>query len=449
MSAPARRDTGGRRAHLGKYAKSITPPADRLKIQASRAERYQLLATARGLFIHEGEREGLEHSLNWHRTAKCKWVMHGQAVGIHASCEHAGAFYSGLINCGSVWACPVCSAKVQERRRLEIAEAVAWAYRNGLQPVMVTLTFPHYAWQQLCDLIAQQADALQGLRAGNPWKRFKESVGYQGLIRSLELTLGCHGWHPHTHELWFVSSDVAADLSTPEKRAEEDETRAAKGLPPLPANAQDMRSKILERWRNRCAKVGLLDLANADQVEAFNAHAVDAKGWCDASDYLAKQDDSRNWGVDREMAKASTKQGKAKGKHPFGLLTIASGYADAQDEATRAEAIKAGKQFVEYAQVMKGKRQIFWSHGFKALVGVADLTDEEIVEDERESADLLGLLDVLQWRLVREHGQQAQLLDAAEQGGWSAVLALLSQLALNAPGRRRRGAANVSAEPVP
>lgn len=448
MSAPdSRRDTRPGAGYSGSTRNLLPPPSDRAKIQSSRAERYQFLATARALFLHEGKREGLLHPHDWHRTAKCKWVMVSGGVGVHASKAHAGAFYSGLMNCASVWACPVCSAKVQERRRLEIAEAVAWGYRNGLQPVMVTLTFPHYAWQQLCDLIAQQADALQGLRAGNPWKRFKESVGYQGLIRSLELTLGSHGWHPHTHELWFVSSDVAADLSTDELRKEEAEKREAKGLPPLPANAQDMRSKILERWRNRCAKVGLLDLGNADQVEAFNAHAVDVKGWCDASDYLAKQDDSRNWGVDRELAKASSKQGKAKGKHPFGLLATASGFADAQDKAARAEAIKAGKQFVEYAQVMKGKRQIFWSHGFKALVGVADQSDEEIVEDERDPADLLGLLSVGQWRLVRESGQRAQLLDAAEQGGWAAVLALLGELAVRPHARRRRSAASVSAEP--
>ena len=134
---------------------------------------------------------------------------------------------------------------------------------------MVTLTFPHYQWQQLSDLVAQRADALQKLRAGNPWTKFKQRMGYRGLIRSLELTYGDNGWHPHTHELWFVRAD---------------------------AEAEDMKAKILDRWEKCCARAGLLDLDNAGQVEAFRAHAVDVKGNCSASEYLAKQDDSRHWG---------------------------------------------------------------------------------------------------------------------------------------------------------
>ncbi|MBI6945257.1 protein rep [Pseudomonas putida] len=388
------RKSQGRADPLGKYTKSATPPLSKEtqnKLRATRAERYELLAAARGLFLFQGKQERLEHPHDWHRTAKCKWVSVAGAVGVHASCEHNSAFFSGLMNCGSVWSCPVCAAKVQERRREEIAKAIAWTYAEKLQPVMVTLTFPHYAWQKLAELVEQQADALHRLRAGAPWKRFKESVGYQGLIRSLELTLGLNGWHPHTHELWLVASWV---------------------------DAEAMKAKVLERWKNCCARAGLLDLANAEQVAAFEAHAVDVKGWCDASDYLAKQDDSRHWGADRELAKGSTKVGRAKGKHPFGLLAAAS-VGDKQ----------AGAKYIEYASVMKGKRQLYWSSGLKTRVGLVDRTDEELAEEERDSAEMLGLLDLSDWKLVREAGKRAQLLDAAESGGWPAVLALIRSLA--------------------
>lgn len=388
------RDSGAGTAQLGKYTKSSTPPLSKEtqnKLRATRAERYELLAAARGLFLFQGKQEHLEHPHDWHRTAKCKWISVAGAVGVHASCEHNSAFFSGLMNCGSVWSCPVCAAKVQERRREEIAKGIAWAYEQKLQPVMVTLTFPHYAWQSLAELVEQQADALRRLRAGAPWSRFKDLVGYQGLIRSLELTLGQNGWHPHTHELWFVSASVDAD---------------------------EMKAKVLERWKNCCARAGLLDLANAEQVAAFEAHAVDVKGWCDASDYLAKQDDSRHWGADRELAKGSTKVGRAKGKHPFGLLAAAS-VGDKQ----------AGAKYIEYASVMKGKRQLYWSSGLKTRVGLVDRTDEELAEEERDSAEMLGLLDLSDWKLVREAGKRAQLLDAAESGGWPAVLALIRSLA--------------------
>lgn len=387
------RDSGVATGPLGKYTKSITPPSSDLreKLQVNRAERYELLASARALFLYEGKREGLQHPQDWHRTAKCKWVNVSGFIGVHASREHASAFYTGLMSCGSVWACPVCSAKVQERRREEIAEAVTWAYAKGLQPCMVTLTFPHYAWNQLKELLNQQANALQKMRAGAPWSRFKNSTGYQGLIRSLELTIGSNGWHPHTHELWFVSGQT---------------------------DAAAMKEKILDRWRSSCARAGLLDLSNAAQVAAFDAHAVDVKGWCTASDYLAKQDDSRHWGVDSEIAKASTKQGRAAGKHPFGLLALA------QDGDK-----KAGAQYCEYAAAMRGKRQLYWSSGLKGKVGVDEQTDEELAEQERDQADLLGYLSTDDWKLIRYANMRAQVLDAAESnGGWVAVLHLLRAL---------------------
>lgn len=413
---PAGRSPTG--ATLGKYTKSATPPNVREKLQGDRSTRYELLASARALFLFEGKREGLKHPHDWHRTAKCKWISVASAVGVHASREHGSGFYSGLMTCGNVWTCTVCAAKVQERRREEIAEAIAWAYKNGLQPVMVTLTFPHQHWQKLADLIEQQADALHRLRAGAPWSRFKISVGYTGLIRSLELTFGDSGWHPHTHEIWFVSPDAVADLSTAEASKHEATQRKKRKMPTDLDDVQDMRSRITERWKACCARAGLLDLDDARQVAGFEAHAVDVKGWCDASDYLAKQDDSRHWGVDREVAKASTKAGKAKGKHPFGLLAQAS-VGDKQ----------SGARFIEYASVMRGKRQLFWSAGLKAKVGIGEATDEELAEQQRDAADLLGMLDLEDWRFIREAGKRAEVLDAAESnGGWAAVLHLVRSL---------------------
>jgi hypothetical protein len=381
-----------RRDGLGKNAKSATPPSaeTRSKLRVNRVERFELLAAARALFLYEGKQKQLKHPANVHRTAKCKYVTHGSKVAVHKSLEHGSAFYSGLVSCSSVWACPVCAAKIQERRREEIADAIAWAHFNGLQPVLVTLTFPHYVWQTLAELMKQQADALHRLRAGEPWRRVKDGIGYEGLIRSLELTLGINGWHPHTHELWFVSAKITAEK---------------------------LQALILARWETCCARAGLLDLNNVDQVRAFEAHAVDVKGWCDASDYLAKQDDSRHWGADREIAKGSSKAGRLKGRHPFGLL------ADAAKGDTKAMA-----KYLEYASVMTGKRQIYWSAGLKNAVGVVEKTDTQKNEECTERADILGMLELSEWRLIREAGKRAEILDAAEDGGWPAVQAIIMAL---------------------
>lgn len=378
-------------APLGIYAKSASPSPAEEKIRLLRADRYRHLAVARELFVAEGRKAGLQYAHDYAKTAKCLHVRRDSAVSVHHSIEHGSAFYGGLITCGSVWACPVCSAKIQERRRVELAHMIDWAWGQHLQPMLVTLTAPHRRDQSLSDLRAMQAKALRYLRAGKGGIAMRQTLGYRGLVRGLELTYGSNGWHLHTHEMWLVD---------------------------LHQDADEAREIILKRWRAACAKAGLLDLSDAAQVAAFDEHAVDVKGRCSASDYLAKMDDSRHWGADRELAKASSKKGKKSGRHPFGLL------ADAADGCVRS-----GRLFVEYAAVMKGAAQLYWSRGLKALVGVDEISDEAIAERADDEAILLGRLLPAQWEVVLRAGARAQLLDAAELGGWEAVLALLTALA--------------------
>lgn len=418
--AAARRPSGGRSVvsgagvagasaltaqPLGRYTKSSPPPPPVDGRRKVRAERYEHLGTARDLLLAKGRAAGLEHPANYSRTAKCMHTPHGE-VAVLRGAEHGTAFFRGLVACGSVWACPVCAAKVQERRREEIAKGFDWAYVQGLQPVMITLTFPHKAWHELEDLVLQQRAALKMLRKGRGWDKFMMLAGYQGLIRALEITHGRNGWHPHVHEIWFVSKDTEAG---------------------------DLVPQILKKWASACARAGLLDPKNNKQMKAFARHAVDVKGNCATSDYLAKADDAKHWGADREMSKGSTKAGRAKGQHPFGLLANAG----AGDR-------RAGELYVEFVDTMKStrSRQLFWAPGLKKRVGLVEKTDEELAEEEREPADLLGLLERGDWERVRRHRKRAQLLDAAELGGWSAVTVLVESLR-----RRARSALDPYASP--
>ena len=376
--------------HLGIYANCITRQTEgkvREAIAIHRTERFRLLSVARLLLMAAGRAAGLAFCHDYHRTAKCKFVRRSEKVGVHLAPGHGAAFFTGLVTCGSLWVCPVCAAKIQERRRAEIALAIDWAYANNLQPVMVTLTFPHQAWHKLARLLEQQAMALQRLRAGEPWKRFKKKFEFQGLIRALELTHGDHGWHPHTHELWLVKKN---------------------------ADPIVMKKEILERWESACDRAGLLPRGNLD---GFREYSVNVKGNCSASDYLAKQDDARHWGADRELAKASTKEGRAKGRHPFGLL------ADAAEGNRRA-----GRLFLAYAIATKGKKQLLWTPGLKPRIALGELSDEVLAEQEREPADLLGRLNPNDWKLVCAAGVRARLLQAAEKGRWPEVQKLLDSL---------------------
>ena len=325
---------------------------------------------------------------DFHRTSKCSYISRG-AIQVHHAAAFNGAFYSGLVACGCVWTCPVCSVKIQERRREEIAIGMDWAIRSGFQPAMVTLTFPHRSFQKISDLLARQKLAFEYLRSGKRFTKFVKRFGYEGLIRSLEIMYGENGWHPHTHELWLVRGDVDALKMLPE---------------------------ILRMWTASCIKAGLLDPNDSKSMAAFALHAVDVKGHCRTSDYLAKMDDSKHWGADRELAKGTKKAGKS-GVHPFGLL----------DRAHHGD-LRAKRLYLAYALAIHGKRQIYWSPGLKKRAGIGEKTDEQISEEQREEADILGQIEPPDWKHVRRAEQRAQLLTAAEKGGWPAVVGLIESL---------------------
>lgn len=362
---------------LGIYTKSST--TSHAKAQQSRASRFRLQAVARKIAIAEGKAENLEFPHNYHRVAKCKWVRHMPDVRVKL--DDDSAFYSGLVACGSVWVCPVCASKVQQARRDEIAQLIEWAKNNGKQAVMVTLTHPHKATDSLDEQLKNQADALKRFRSGNVWQLFKKRIGFVGMVRTLEVTYGRNGWHPHTHELWII----------------DEATQPA-----------DVKLFVQNRWLSSCQKAGLVP---PGKEQDFLFHAVDYHFDADSSDYLAKQDDDSNWSIAEEMSLSSMKQGgKSKTVHPFALLQWA------HDGDRRASGL-----FLEYLQAMHGKRQIYWSPGLKELSGVTVLTDEEAAELEDSEAKTVAVMEMFAWKFICDSGSRSHVLDLAETGGSQAI----------------------------
>jgi hypothetical protein len=358
---------------LGTIAKSSSALCKLTDSQRLRKERYSVQSVVRNMLIKEGKKKFPKCPTKYHRTSLCKHALTGSEVALLLSTVHGKAFYDGLQTCGSVHVCPVCAAKIQERRRPEIAKAIDYFYSISYQSVMVTFTFPHKSNMGLKQLLGQQAKAFTCFRAGRRWDKFKKECGFAGLIRSLEVTYGkINGWHPHTHELWFVPCETDVTLFT---------------------------MVVKKQWLDACIKAGLVDKSNPTQLKDFDAHSVDIKFNCKASDYLAKIDsqDKLAWGVDRELAKSSSKKGRESGMSPFQL-------ADALHHAL----------FIEYVDAIKGKAQLFWSHGLKAQVGIDEKTDEELAEEKTDIAELVTMLTKQEWYAVRAKELRSELLDCAE-----------------------------------
>ena len=370
-------------ASLGTIAKSTSTPA-----QEHRAKRFNLLNKIRGLYVAEGRKKGLEIPTKYHRTSLCKHACTGSAgVELNLLPEAKKSFYRGLQTCGSVWTCPVCSHKIQEIRRLELVAGLhrltqadqEFIDKDGVihqpkdyQAVMVTFTFPHTAKQSLDYLVGAFNKALNLFKSGDGFIAFKNKFKYLGQIRAFEVTWGSNGWHVHTHELFFVSINL---------------------------NEKEFIKAVKERWVYACVNAGLID-ETSSKFKAFNKHAVDIKFNCTATDYFAKQDNVKHWGIDKEIVKSSAKTSKGKGFHPFALA----------DENKH-------NLWIEYTEVMTKRRvrQLRWSQGLKKIAEIEDIDDQDASTKEgKENLIIIGLLNKPIWKEVLKKELRAKVLDLAE-----------------------------------
>lgn len=381
-----------------KEDKGISKTELKLINQKNRFKRYQLLRNARRIFLDYAKENKVKtcdlHKVS--RTINCKYALSAGYENVEVHCDSKAAYYVGLQTCGSVWTCPICAARVAEVRRKEIERAVGNGYGMGYQSIMVTLTFPHSKKMPLKELLQKQSLALSYLRKGNSWDCFKKNIDFQGLIRALELTYGANGWHPHTHELWFVSPKL---------------------------KEEGIKTFLTNRWINCLEKAGLVSkIRDKKTNEALNKRAVDIKMNCKSSDYLSKND-NLNWGVDREIAKSANK-GKSKGLHPFELLEDVVGNAS-QSLVQYAVDIEENysQLFIEYAEAMKGKSQLFWSKDLKEKLKVDVLTDEEILENEENLDEEEKLFDreiyfkEEEWEVIAKREMRAYVLNLLENAG--------------------------------
>lgn len=408
------KDSGAKRP-LGIKTKSSSPcdlsnyETALLKSRQVRTERYQLGRAARAIYAKAGEHAGEEFVLNYHRTAKCSYIAL-EDPQVMMSKEYNKSFITGITKCGSVHTCPTCSAKIEERRREEIAKGVDfWYSMHNKTVAMLTFTFSHSIGNRLSDVLDKQAIALKKLRAGKAWTTFKKVFGYDSLIRSLEVTWSEeNGYHPHTHELWCLDDDIDREALKKYLRAKFKAKRHAARLERLlQSDPRDIFTELLlERWEACCERADLMVKADGTPVcrEAFRNHALDVRWDVSTGDYLAKQDDSRNWGVDREMSKGSTKKGRKKGIHPFGFLAKFSETGDGVWSA----------RWLEYSAAIEGKARLYWPDNLKTRVGIDEKTDKQISDEIRENGDLRYKMSRPEWRKSRHN--IPRVLEAAEDG---------------------------------
>lgn len=331
-----------------------------------------------------------------HRLFHCLRSRQGHraTVDVLHSPRSGSCSYAGLQTCSSVWACPVCAAKISERRREELKRAVTlWEAQGGFVSLL-TLTHAHTRADSLSSLLKGQQSALHRFFASRAGVVAMSSLGRVGHIRAWEVTTGrsrvqSHGWHPHFHILLFLRDRPAIPLSVHQDR-------------------------LFDVWLNACRLAGL--------SLPSRAHGVSLQDGAEASAYVAKMglesDRVASWSIEHEMTKGHIKRSR-DGETPFDLLRACLAGQD----------LPAARLYREFVQAFKGKRQLVYSRGLKDLLGLDVFTDEEIAARHDEDAYVLASLTPEQWRAVKRADLRGELLEVARSGA-DALLTFVETLTL-------------------
>ena len=308
----------------------------------------------------------------FYRFQACNHVAQKRTHGVGVYVKGETAWFSGVMRCGSVWICPICAPRVSALRGHEIQDAIDNAIRAGCGVSLVTNTIRHGASDVLVESLEKFAKAMRYFKSGRAAVALRKRYGYRGEIKTLEVTHGQNGWHPHTHAIWITDSPLHS----------EDVAR--------------LQNDLFDIWVSSCAKSGF-DAKSLPTRE----HGVDVRGAKYAAEYVAK------WGFATELSGGQAKRGK-KGRAPWQLL------ADSLEGDKRA-----GWLWREFAQAFIGKRQLVWSRGLRASLKMPpELTEQELMDldDAREKKRQVIVLDLDTWHLVRATENQEFLLTIALEG---------------------------------
>ena len=193
-------------------------------------------------------------------------------------------------------------------------------------------------------------------------KRLKR-LGYKGRIVATEVPWGeKNGWHPHYHMIFFFDHEI---------------------------NAQGLQTELAIQWQDACIKAG----AKAPDL----IHGVDVRNGTYAAKYVSK------WGLEEEVTKGHLKKGLNGSLTPFDLLRGASTNNHYKT------------LFKEFADVFKGKQQLVWSKGLKELLGIKQVTDEELIEETEKTSIEIRELPLKIWDLILKYEKRAYVLELVEQ----------------------------------
>lgn len=225
--------------------------------------------------------------------------------------------------CKHSWACPECTARQMAKYSKRIAAGIEALQKENLVPFMMTLTVFHTI-QQDCEVTynilrkawelmdkqktwkRKKKDGTYYLNCGE-WCRFYNEFNCKHTVKTLEITYGKHGWHPHIHMLIWVHKSKLQEVAKWEEKLQElwrqCEDKAAKML--LTERQYEIRKFLISKpTREDYAHEGLFISKETDGK---------IKAWSSAF-YLC------GWGGNNELTGLQMKEAHGNNLTPFQML---------------------------------------------------------------------------------------------------------------------------------
>ena len=328
------------------------------------------------------------------------------SVGIKVTPGQSGsnvAGFQGVTTCGSVWACPVCSAKVAAHRANELAQAVEWYTSQGQSVYMITLTMRHNQGQSLKDCWSALSYGWRGVNEGKQWVADKEMWGVDGWNRVTEVTHGPNGWHVHAHVVMFFNREVSTQT------------------------VQFVGQRMYQRWEKALRRKGFdaveergLNIRKADEAVADylakTTYAEDPKLQA-ASEAYAEANKASAKKLAGEAALGVFKEARRGNRTPFKILhSIIAG------QQIGADTTEDERLWREWERSSKGRKQMQWSRfegpdglRLRERVGLEadDKDSEEITEEDQLKGEVVAWMPKATWNVVKHEAEF--LLQAFDQ----------------------------------
>jgi hypothetical protein len=294
----------------------------------------------------------------------------------------------------------VCAAKERQERAEQLAELAARHLAEGGELLMFTPTIRHHNGQPLRHLVEAVQFGWTGRVAnGGAWVSDRDRFGIEYIHRSVDVTIGPNGWHPHLHVLLFLKSSLTA------------------------SETAKLRQRLWQRFSRGVEAKGC-EPPHLSQCKLETA--VDDEHISRYVSTAVMKEKTRSAGM--ENVRHDMKNGRQRvdgNQHftPFEILRLMQQWGVEEEEEFGGVTRKLRDVWREYEAAMTGEGDRQGVHAFDSSPGLwqylDDLRERQGAGQEEEDESPLWSVEVEIWtmdEILREPGALARAQTAAEVG---------------------------------